>query len=68
MKKDPAARIPKVGAYKGRRSSKQARLTNDNGRVDGVPLEIDWYIGHVKKEKEQEQTTFRPQGFIRQED
>ena len=30
MKKDPAARIPKVGAYRRRRSSTKARWNNDN--------------------------------------
>ena len=44
------------------RSSTEARLKNNSS------TEVDRYIDDVNKEKEQEQTTFRPQGFIRQED
>ena len=44
------------------RSSTAARLKNNSS------TEVDRYIDDVHKEKEQEQTTFRPQGFIRQED
>ena len=43
------------------RSSTEARLKNNSS------TEVDRYIDDVQKEKEQEQTTFRPQGFITQE-
>ena len=44
------------------RSSTEARLKKN------CSTEVDRYTDDVNKEKEQEQTTFRPQGFIRQED
>ena len=52
----------------GRRFQKEERSCTEAGLKNNSSTEVDRYIDDVNKEKEQEQTTFRPQGFIRQED
>ena len=52
----------------GRRFQKEGRSSTEARLKKNSSTEVDRYIDDVNKEKEQEQTTFRLQGFISQED
>ena len=52
----------------GRRFQEKRRSRTEASLKIYSSTEVDRYIDDVNKEKEQEQTTFPPQDFIRQED
>ena len=58
----PCCSNPYRPRFQEGRSRTEARCKSNSS------TEVDRYIDDVNKEKEQEQTTFRPQAFIRQED
>ena len=51
----------------GRRFQEEERRCTDARLKNNSSTEVDRYIDDVNKEKEQEKTTFRQQGFVRQE-
>ena len=52
----------------GRRFQEEGRSSTDARLKNNSSTEVDRYIDDVNKEKEQEKTAFRQQGFVRQED
>ena len=52
----------------GRRFQEEGRSRTEALWKNNSSTEVDRYIDDVNKEKEQEQTTYCPQAFIRQED
>ena len=59
---------PSCSIKYGRRFQEEGRSRTEALWKNNSSTEVDRYIDDVNKEKEQEQTTFHPQGFIRQED
>ena len=59
---------PRGSSPYGRRFQKDESISTEARWNNNSSTEVDRYIDDVNKEKEQEQTAFRPQAFNRQED